>query len=136
MIRLTIYGHPVPQGSSRAFTPKGWKRPIITSASPNLKPWRQAISETAQAVVSDGAEAFHPEIPLFVQMDFYLERPKSAPRKRVRPTVKPDGDKLVRAVFDGCTGILFGDDAQIVDHRARKFYGVPERVEITITEAE
>ncbi len=68
-------------------------------------------------------------------MDFYFERPKSASLKsRPGMTVKPDGDKLVRAVFDAMTGTVVTDDAQFVDIHARKFYGIPERVEITIGE--
>ena len=47
MIQFTVYGHPEPQGSTRAFVPKGWTRPVITTASKKMKPWRQQITGTA-----------------------------------------------------------------------------------------
>jgi crossover junction endodeoxyribonuclease RusA len=46
--------------------------------------------------------------------------------------VKPDLDKVIRATCDALTGILYADDAQIVDTSARKHYGSPERVEISM----
>ena len=39
MIKFTVYGDPSPKGSARAFVPKGWTRPIITSATKGLKAW-------------------------------------------------------------------------------------------------
>jgi Holliday junction resolvase RusA-like endonuclease len=48
------------------------------------------------------------------------------------PTVKPDTTKLLRAVEDACTSILWRDDAQIVIQTACKVYGDPARCEITV----
>jgi len=50
------------------------------------------------------------------------------------PNVKPDTTKFVRAVEDALTGIVWVDDAIIVQQSARKEYGIPPRVEITIEE--
>lgn len=58
-------------------------------------------------------------------MDFYLERPKSVKvSDRALPIVPPDLDKLVRGVGDGIgqSGLIYGDDSQIVEILARKFY--------------
>lgn len=54
-----------------------------------------------------------------------MERPKSVRQKdRALPIVAPDLDKLVRAVGDGVgqSGYIWGDDSQIVEIVARKFY--------------
>ena len=54
-----------------------------------------------------------------------MERPKSVRQKdRALPIVAPDLDKLVRAVGDGVgqSGFIWGDDSQIVEIVARKFY--------------
>lgn len=48
------------------------------------------------------------------------------------PITKPDSTKLVRAVEDALTGVLWGDDAQVVDQHVFKRYGVPERAEIEV----
>ena len=128
---FTIWGTPQPQGSSRAFVRGG--KVNITSANKKLKPWRQECADTlfvqsgCMPYNGDGREAYR------VSLDFYLERPPSVPRKRVMPTVKPDLDKLVRAILDAGTGILWKDDAQVVEFsRVRKCYGSPARVELSV----
>lgn len=133
MIDFTVYGKPEPQGSSRAWLPKGSRRPIVTSANKKLKPWRQQIAACA---LEFSEAAFGSDVPVEVNLRFTFQRPRSvSEKKRPGMTVKPDIDKLVRAVFDGITGILIHDDAQIVRHTASKEYGGPERVDIVITDA-
>lgn len=71
--------------------------------------------------------------PLRVEVDFYLPRPASVKlTKRPFPIVPPDVDKLARACLDGVgqgheTGkvgdsVIWGDDSQVVELIARKFY--------------
>lgn len=70
--------------------------------------------------------------PVRVEIDFYVTRPPSIKRgKREFPIVPPDVDKLCRAVNDGLNqgpdgkannGRLWGDDSQIVELEAHKFY--------------
>lgn len=127
---LTVYGRPQPQGSSRAFYVKSLGRSVVTSANKNLKPWRQQITETALTLGAPCVEG-----PVRMEVDFYFARPKSA-KKRVGMTTKPDVDKLLRAIFDSLTGVLFKDDSQVVDAHPRKFYGDPERVEIRVSPME
>jgi Holliday junction resolvase RusA-like endonuclease len=38
------------------------------------------------------------------------------------PTTKPDTDNVVKAVFDGCNGVAFKDDVQVVELYVRKRY--------------
>lgn len=131
-VKLTVYGTPRPQGSTKAFIPKNWKRAIITTDNKKLKPWRQEVTGAAAAL---NVVAFGEHVPLAIRLNFYFDRPASvSAKKRPAMTVKPDGDKLVRAVFDSLKGVLYHDDAQIVDHRSRKYYGGPERVEIELWE--
>ena len=61
--------------------------------------------------------------PVEVLLHFELARPKSA--RRLLPSTKPDLDKLARAVLDALTGVVFKDDAQVVDLRVTKRYGTP-----------
>ena len=49
----------------------------------------------------------------------------------IRPGGYPDLDNLVKCVLDGCKGIIFRDDRQVISLRARKCYpvkGEPESV--------
>jgi Holliday junction resolvase RusA-like endonuclease len=40
----------------------------------------------------------------------------------IRATKRPDLDNYVKGIFDGCNGILWQDDAQIVEITLRKDY--------------
>lgn len=129
---FTVYGTPVPQGSMKAFTPKGWHRPVITGDNARTKPWKQQVSGVA---LSLNVPPFGKESAIVIVLDFYIKKPPSIPKRRIRPIVKPDLDKLCRSCFDSLTGILFTDDAQIVEVRATKHYDDRERVEIQVQEA-
>lgn len=45
-----------------------------------------------------------------------------ARRGELRPTTKPDADNVIKAVFDGCNGVLWRDDVQVVELTTRKVY--------------
>lgn len=127
MIQFTVYGTPQPQGSTRAFIPKGWQRPIITTANKKNKPWRQEVSGAA-VVAMEGQQILDRKCAVGVTVDFYFTRPKSVHDSA--KTTKPDIDKLVRSVLDGMTGIVFTDDSQVVRIMASKQFGAPERAVI------
>lgn len=74
--------------------------------------------------------------PLFVDMTFLLDRPRTHFRSGrfqsvlrdaapVFPAVRPDVLKLARAVEDALTGVLWQDDALIVGARYEKVYAEP-----------
>lgn len=135
-VQFTVYCTPQPQGSVRAFTPKGWTRPVLTSDNKDLKSFRQEVSKAAM-VARDGAGlTFGKHEPVRLTVRFYLRRPASIPKKRRQQVVKPDLSKLIRAAEDSLTGIIYHDDAQIVAIEAEKHYGEPERVEIEVMEFE
>lgn len=144
-IRFTVLGRPQPAGSKKAFVNRHTGKVIVTEDAKRSKPWQQQVGDTALA----HRDQLNGELlggPLELEVTFVLARPKghfrtgknahllrdSAPS---RPAVKPDTTKLLRAVEDALTGVLWRDDAQVVDQYARKVYGAPERVEITIREA-
>jgi Holliday junction resolvase RusA-like endonuclease len=139
-IRFTAYCTPQPQGSMKGFVlPGKWgakPRAILTSDNKKLKPYRGEITREAMVALRDAgvAEPFAAKhIPVRMVIDFYLERPPSVPKKRKGMVVKPDLSKLIRSTEDAMTGILYVDDAQIVELSVRKHYGTPERVEIWAT---
>ena len=118
MLTFTVYGAPSPKGSTRAFVPKGWTRPIITSATKGLKAWESKIAAAAGAQAN--GEVFTG--PIMVNIAFYLPRPRSL-KKGAGPHIKrPDLDKLIRGATDALIGIVYRDDAQIVTISAKKVY--------------
>jgi crossover junction endodeoxyribonuclease RusA len=72
-------------------------------------------------------------VPVRVLVEFFIAKGDSIPKKRLYPSVKPDVDKLLRAVLDSLTGVAFHDDGQVVEISGWKNYGSPERVEVTVS---
>jgi Holliday junction resolvase RusA-like endonuclease len=117
VITFTVYGTAQPKGSARAFIPKGWTRPVITSATKGLKGWEQTIRGVAQ--FKSNGEMFLG--PMTLHITFCLPRPKSL-KKSVPHIKRPDLDKLIRGATDALTGIIWKDDAQLVSIIAEKLY--------------
>jgi Holliday junction resolvase RusA-like endonuclease len=125
MLSLTVYGIPIPQGSTKAFMRPGAKHPVVTSDNPKTKPWRQAIVDATREQMAGSAPL---DAPVRLGVTFYLPRPKSAPKRVVEPAKLPDLDKLVRAVGDALTAAgVWRDDAQVVGIQARKNFAGGER---------
>ena len=116
---FTAIGTPRPQGSKRAFIANG--RAVMTESNKaGHRDWRATVQQAAIE-----AMAGRPPIdgPLEVLVTFALPRPKSHPKhKRTWPTARPDVDKLVRAVNDSLTHVIWRDDSQIVEQRIRKVW--------------
>lgn len=110
---MFVEGIPVPQGSKTVFNGRA------VDANKNLKPWRKAVTEHAKWVM--GTDDLL-EGPLVLSCAFMMPRPKSAPKSRVFPSVKPDLDKLIRSIGDSLSGVVFGDDAQVTRHDPVKVY--------------
>ena len=138
-VRFTAFVTPTPQGSMKGFVlPGKWgakPRAILTSDNKKLKPYRGEVTREAMVALGKAgiAEPFAAKhVPVSMTLDFYIKKPDSVPKKRQHPSVKPDLSKLIRSTEDAMTGILYADDAQVVDIRSRKHYGTPERVEVCV----
>ena len=113
-LQFTVLGTPIPKGSTRAYLPKGWTRPIITSDNTKVRPWQEAIVVAALDVLGDAPLMKRPT-PVALWLRFFMPRPKTAPRRETEATKKPDLDKLVRAVKDALTRAgAYDDDSQVV----------------------
>jgi len=121
---VTVPGEAVPQGSTRAFIPRGWTRPIITADNTRTKPWRATVASAAiEAQLSQGTWPVVSDRPIRLDVQCYFARPASvSERRRPMHTVKPDLDKLLRAIKDSLTKILWRDDAQVVSVCVSKAY--------------
>lgn len=119
-LHLHIPGEPRPQGSKKAFV-RG-RRAVLVEANPGLKAWRTTITLHARK----HAGTYTGERPLNVTYRFYLTRPKSV--RRWLPWVKPDLDKLLRAVNDGIGDAkVWDDDGRITTITATKQYATPDQ---------
>jgi len=129
-VAFVVLGQPIPQGSMRGFRRGATGVAIVASNGPSLGPWRSAV--TAAAVdAMNGAQAI--DSPVEVKVTFTFVRPQSV-KGRKYPAVKPDIDKLIRAVLDALTSVCFTDDARVVHIDAWKRYGLVPGAEITVSE--
>ncbi|KAG0936142.1 hypothetical protein G6F31_015794 [Rhizopus arrhizus] len=79
--------------------------------------------------------------PIRRDLDIVLPIPQSSSGVRRRraaageiaPTVKPDGDNVEKAIKDGCNGVAYRDDAQVVQASKRKIYGLVPGVAVVLT---
>lgn len=132
MLHLIVLGVAQTKGSTRAFIPKGWKRPIITNDNPKNKSWQQLIAEGASRAIQALPAAERGPLLAGVRLTiaFYLPTPKKyQTAKYQRPgavlpphTTKPDASKLLRSVEDALTKVAFHDDAQVVELVVMKRY--------------
>lgn len=121
-LSFTVWGIAQPKGSTRAFVPQGWTRAVVTAANPKTKGWQELVAEAALGAMPSPTLI---DGPVSLSVSFYLPRPKSIKARTVPHTTKPDLDKLVRAVKDGLTRIVWRDDAQVVEVKAWKQYAPP-----------
>lgn len=132
-VSFVVFGICQPKGSARAFIRGG--RAIVTSDNANLSKWESAVRCAASTVVEKAGHALF-QAGVCVDVTFHLPRPKSvSPRVRPLPITRPDVDKAARAILDPLKGVLFGDDAQVVELHVRKIYtDGPAKAEVTVSQ--
>lgn len=112
-LEIEVFGDPASQGSHAVIHGR-----IVQVNSAKHKRWRNAVAFAALDLVTDGWELL--DEPLELTVIFYLPRPKTA--TRAYPSVMPDVDKLLRAVFDSLSGVIYVDDSRVVRVMAEKRY--------------
>jgi Holliday junction resolvase RusA-like endonuclease len=120
VMRIVVRGTPAPQGSKRHV---GGGRMIESSAK--VRPWRQDVAAAADTLIEPLRPDWRPlDGPLAVSMVFTLRKPQSAPKRtRTYPIRTPDLSKLVRSTEDALTGLVWVDDARVVEYvRLAKVY--------------
>lgn len=127
-LNFVVAGEAIPQGSMRGFVNKNTGQAIVTSANKRTRAWRDRVADEAR----EHLEGFgHGMLTgaVGIRVVFTMVRPAGhfgkrglLPSARRRPTVKPDIDKLLRAILDALTGVAYRDDAQVVRVDALQFY--------------
>ena len=147
-LAFQVIGHPQPGGSKKAFPIRRAGRltgqVAVTDSNPRAKQWAQHVIAAAITATDQHHNGWTPLTgPLLLDVLFVLPRPAGhygtgRNTQTVRagapshPHVRPDVTKLIRVVEDALTGIVWRDDAQIVNQHARKRYGHPPGAVITI----
>ena len=113
----------VPQGKGRPRRGKGGAMytPDATRAYEERLAWAARLAMRGQQqltgpVVVTVLACFAPPA------SWSLRKQRAALAGREWPTGRPDLDNIVKGALDACNGIVWGDDAAVVELRARKIY--------------
>lgn len=119
-ITFSVIGVPAPGGSKNAFPFKradGTLGVRVTDAGKGNAEWKKVVAWTAKSLQGLGKPLHGIPLlscPLRLSIEFIMPRGKTV--KRRFHTIAPDLSKLLRAAEDAMTGIVWIDDAQIVEH--------------------
>jgi crossover junction endodeoxyribonuclease RusA len=128
-------GRPVTQGSKVpiAYKEKGTGRLRATLREDRsrlfvLASWRSVVAARALEAVRYFGVSFAAKEPVELWLEFLLSRPRTLARKHRHPAVRPDLDKLERAIKDAMRGVAYVDDGQVCEVHKRKRYRRPEEL--------
>jgi Holliday junction resolvase RusA-like endonuclease len=104
--------------------PRGKGRPRFgngrTFTDPKTRAYETAIGFAARVAMAGRAAL---EGPVHLHVTAFMPMPKKMPAdRRGAPTTKPDADNILKALADSCNGIVWKDDAQIVEATIVKQY--------------
>jgi crossover junction endodeoxyribonuclease RusA len=123
MIEYTIEGIPRPQGSKR-HVGKG----IMVESSKYVANWR-AFARLKATIAMQGKDRLAKPTAVKLVVMFGFDRPQkhftAKGRRADAPfyhTGKPDTDKLLRALLDSMSGVVYDDDSQVAVVEVRKLY--------------
>lgn len=117
-VSFTIPGPPVAWRAARSYRIPGTDK-IGHYSEKKTKEWKARVALCAAQTMM-GKERF--EGPVDVTVWFYLERPRSRPKKYKLPDRRPDGPNYERLIHDAMLGIVYRDDAQLCNWQGRKRY--------------
>jgi Holliday junction resolvase RusA-like endonuclease len=133
---FTADGLPQPKGSTRSFRHAVTGAVVTTHDNPKTRNWQGRVASAAADAAQAAGWPLVVAGAVSVEARFTLLRPLSVSlRRRPYHVVKPDLDKLLRAVGDALTGVLWRDDAQVVTWLAAKRYaesGERARVDVWV----
>jgi len=129
MLEYTIHTKPMPQKQTRLG-----------------KNFRYDPSKNDKHLIMWNVQKDAPKSPLLgpikLELTFYMPIPKSTSKtkktqmlqEQILPTTRPDIDNLAYIVTNALKGIIYNDDAQIVDMILHKRYSEQPRTNIKVTE--
>lgn len=144
-VSFTVNGEPVPWKRARAKThkakdDKSGKKKTTVHFFEDKK-----VSEYKKKIINaykeSGGKFFEKGTPLYCEIYFFIETPKSSSLKKKlslicdeRPTKRPDIDNLYKLIADALNGIAYHDDSQIVSLTLCKLWSLEPKVEIELRE--
>lgn len=134
VIAFVIPGEPQGKGRPRATRINGMVRLYTPSKTANYEGLIAMAAQQAMAgaVPLDG--------PVMLEVDMVHVMPASWSKKKRAaaglPTCKPDMDNVIKAVGDGCNGVVWQDDKQIAVILAQRAWGERPEVRVRVAQLE
>lgn len=125
---FVVPGRAAPKGSTRSFVSRTTGRVVTLTDSARLRDWTQQVAFWAARAKGTKAPK---GASVTVYVNFVRCRPRS--QRATRPSVRPDLDKLLRALLDALTGVAYDDDAQVCHLRAQKTWGERDETIISVS---
>ena len=130
IIQFAVPGEPKGKGTHRTSKGRAY-------ADPATKAYEQMVGMCARIAIGPRRPL---EGPVSLEIDAVATPPASWSKKRRQraasgfefPTVKPDLSNVIKAIEDGCKGIAWLDDKQVVELTAAKRYGYHAAVYVRI----
>lgn len=131
-ITITIDGPVLGKGRPR-FDPRNG-HPHTPTPTRN---YEATIRIAAQSAMRGAPLVDHPvAVKLLVTVEMSASWPawktEAASNGAMRPTAKPDIDNVAKLTLDALNGVVWRDDAQVVDMRIEKRFGDRPRLEIVV----
>jgi Holliday junction resolvase RusA-like endonuclease len=116
MIKLDFNITPVAKGRPRISSRGGFPRAYTPEKT---RAFENEIKATAMSQYKDEPLTG----PISCRINFYIPRPKSVSvKKRPYPVVGADLDNYIKSLLDGVQGVVFDNDAQVIEISASKKY--------------
>lgn len=134
-INFTVPGDPVPKGRPKFTTVNGRAKAYTPKKT---KHYEEVITVFAKMAMRGAAPLAG---PVSVKIGIFLAIPASWSKKKkemalvgeVLPTTKSaDVDNVCKSILDGMNGVVFIDDALVVNLFGSKCYSIEPRVEIQV----
>ena len=133
-ISFRIVGNPTPKGSLTRMPNGAMLQAGTTASRKRFSEWRTDIKDAAVIAMGERSPS---KSAIRILVEFALPYPQSSIRKYQMgwwPAVKkPDVDKLLRALMDGLTKVVWYDDSQVIYVTVNKVYAWEGTTGATIT---
>jgi len=129
------------------IVPEAWRRARVMRLARGVRHFTDSKTRSYEAQIAFAAKLAMRGQPLLsgpvsAVMTFSLPIPASWSLRKAQeaslgqtlPTVAPDLDNLAKAVLDGCNGVVFEDDRQVVKLCLTKRYADKGRVAVSFEE--
>lgn len=138
MICFEIPGQPVAKGRPK-FARRGAHVVAYTPAK------TVSYENLVKFAATEAMQGMRPSFkPIYLTIELFMQIPASWSAKRralaesgdIMPTKKPDADNILKGIKDGCNGIVWRDDAQVVRIGLGKLYSDRPRAVVCISEGQ